>query len=361
MKNTIGRRGFMKSVVGAGCGAGLLAGHTAQAQEIVCRFPAGITREDLVHLVEGPWRRLRAVIEQKVVDMHTHPREFDDSGLTKEDREKIMKVGEIIDYSDLHVRDQKIHGVAAELSQRSGLATSTGGVGEYGYERYYSALTKHSPRLMEVVDARPYEQKGDVKGALAHYRRRLQAGARCITIGAPEFGRDYAEQVKAVAPVMEVAAEFDVPVYMGTGNTELGSPYTREPETLSPFVRAFPKNTFVMGDGGGKGYMTPGGWQAVQMLSSWDNLYASLDGATIQYIEEAVKAVGPTRLCFSSDLNYPYLREYRAFNSRDMYQRYRVLNAIALADLTEDQRDLILYKNARRLLKLDEKPYAFSV
>jgi hypothetical protein len=34
-----------------------------------------------------PWRRLRAVIEQKVVDMHTHAREFDDSGLTKEDRD----------------------------------------------------------------------------------------------------------------------------------------------------------------------------------------------------------------------------------------------------------------------------------
>ena len=40
------------------------------------------------------------------------------------------------------------------------------------------------------------------------------------------------------------------------------------------------------------------------------------------------------------------------FRSRNQYQQWLSLNTIALADITEDDRDMILYKNAMRLLKL---------
>jgi predicted TIM-barrel fold metal-dependent hydrolase len=99
--------------------------------------------------------------------------------------------------------------------------------------------------------------------------------------------------------------------------------------------------------------MTPGGHIGVQMAASFDNLYWMTDGAPVEFIEGLVRTVGAHRVLFGSDLSYPFIREYLPRGHRAAYLRWRNLNAVALADITEDQRDWILHKSARRLLKLE--------
>ena len=52
-------------------------------------LPLGLTREDLVHLYEGPWRGLRAVVEKKVIDFHGHPFQPTKQALTERVNEAI--------------------------------------------------------------------------------------------------------------------------------------------------------------------------------------------------------------------------------------------------------------------------------
>jgi predicted TIM-barrel fold metal-dependent hydrolase len=69
-------------------------------------------------------------------------------------------------------------------------------------------------------------------------------------------------------------------------------------------------------------------------------------------VTQAVKNLGPERVIWGSDWNRPAAKSYGAITMRPMYQHWYSLNTIAEADISEDDRDLILYKNAIRLLKI---------
>ena len=73
--------------------------------------------------------------------------------------------------------------------------------------------------------------------------------------------------------------------------------------------------------------------------------------APVKSAIEAVKGIGAERVIYGSDWNRPEMKAYGPFHTRACFQHWWVLNEIAMADITEEQRDMILYKNALRLLK----------
>ena len=60
------------------------------------------------------------------------------------------------------------------------------------------------------------------------------------------------------------------------------------------------------------------------------------------------------RVLFGTDWTHPELVTYGPFHFRASYMYWYNLNTVALANVTEDQRDQILYKSARKLLHLSE-------
>jgi predicted TIM-barrel fold metal-dependent hydrolase len=96
------------------------------------------------------------------------------------------------------------------------------------------------------------------------------------------------------------------------------------------------------------------GWEAVRLLFSFDNAYCDTSKSRPDIVTEAVKGIGAERVMFGSDWNRPEMKEYGPYFMRSSYQHWHNLNTIANADMTEDQRDWVLYKSARKLLKLGD-------
>jgi predicted TIM-barrel fold metal-dependent hydrolase len=333
------RREFWKA--SAAAGAFLAAGRNLHADhETHHCLPAGITREDLVNLVDGPWRRLRAVLENKVIDFHTHNIQLDDAALNWTDRNAARERGRAtgkgeVDYTEDHIRDMAIHGIEKALVQPPMMAPWV------SRERWLQSISGHPEKLLEVATAR------GLKGPdAADYLR-----ARVTKSGARIISGPGGSTVDEARPLLELAEELDVPVFCNIpadGNYGL-----RRPDTLIPFISAFPRVKFALEDAAGKSFINPAGHIGIQMAVSFDNLYWMTDGAPIEFIEGLVRTVGAHRVLFGSDLSYPFIREYLPAGHRAAYLRWRNLNAVALADITEDQRDLILHGSARRLLKLE--------
>ena len=96
------------------------------------------------------------------------------------------------------------------------------------------------------------------------------------------------------------------------------------------------------------------GWEAIRLLYSFDNAYCDTAKAPPAIIQAAVQGIGAERVLFGSDWNRPEMKEYGPYFFRATYQHWYNLNTIALADMSEDQRDWVLYKSAHKLLKLDQ-------
>ena len=167
--------------------------------------------------------------------------------------------------------------------------------------------------------------------------------------------------IKAAAPIMEVVEEFDVPVHLNTTLTSKALKAYRQPELYLPYLTAYPGVKFLIGDAGGKRFPMGGGWQAIMIASMFENAYLEISGAPISIIEMAVRTLGVDRLVFGSDQGISEIRYFEPLGQWDTYLRWSTLNAVALANLSEAQRDMILYKNARRLLKLNDSEPARGV
>lgn len=340
------RRDFFKSL---GLGSLVLGCTQSPASAHDC-LPAGITRDDLTGLIDGPWQRLRAVMEKKVIDFHTHNWQFEDTALTFTERATTLREAPAVDYSAQQVRDMQIHGIDKAVAIPPRLAKGV------THDMYVQSVAKYPGKLLEVADVDRAVQM-DPKDKLERIRQRLKAGARIMSVpGVSEFmsGREPFDAAK-LRPFCELAEEYDVPVE-GDVPSIAGIWTYRDPEVLIPLFQTFPKVKFCPGDSGGAkglGFMVPGGYKGLEMAAYFENLYWVLDAAPISFIEMAVKTIGAERILFATDIGYPGIRYYLPRGYRAASMRFRNLNAVALADITEDQRDMILYKNARRLLKLD--------
>ncbi len=315
----------------------------------------GLTREDLVHLVEGPWRRLRAVIEKKVIDFHTH--NWNPKGIkylrSMQDREKLRERREEKDYTKDLILSMDMHGVEKACVQWPKYP------GWIAYDRWVESLKPYPDRLIESAywtGAKDPDRKITGKEAVEaakFIRGRLKKGARMIGEGIDLPNKMHLDP-KTVAPIMEVAEEFDVPILLGTSGTSKAYKVMRQPEVYLPILQAFRNVKFVIGDGGGKRFAMGGGWTAVMSASMYENVYFEISGTPVSVVEMAVRTLGAQRVIFGSDQSNPEIRYFEPYGHWDRGLQWSNLNAVALANLSEAQQDMVLHKNARRLLKLPE-------
>jgi len=309
----------------------------------------GLTREDLVHLVEGPWRRLRAVVEKRVIDFHAH----NWSGEVK----KIRLAGKVrerknegVDYTDELILSMDVHGI-----EKACVSWAKNNNWErVSYRVWLESLARYPDRLIEAARGAGGENldklPADGREAAEFIQKRLQQGAKMI--GSMELPNRANLEPKAIALIMEVAEEFDVPILCGTGVTSEARGAVRHPELFLPLIQTYPKVNFVIGDAGGRRFPMGGGWQAIMSASMYENAFLEISGAPVSIVEMAVRTLGAARVIFGSNQSNPEIRYFEPHGQWDACLQWSTLNAVALANLSEAQRDRILHKNARRLLKL---------
>jgi len=305
-----------------------------------------ITREDLVQLFVGPWRKLRAVIEKKVIDVHCH------IGSTPE------RAAELI-------RSMDMHGIGIGIVPKA-KATVLEGI---THEEDLQTFAKLPPgRLYRWTQPDNYDFS-DPKRAADQVQQRLQEGAKGIgelnitgywywpmpeRVRLGLEPREYHEvRLEDYYPTMEVAEALDVPVFFGV---RAGAGAERETGNVGKLAAKFPRVKVILGDAGGADYAHGGGWEAIVMGGNFPNLHLEIGRAPVEIIDGAVKYMGPERVVFGT--NWTRLNPYRSGSQRPDATtagstHWRNLNAVALSNTSEAEKELILYQNAARLLKLD--------
>ncbi len=201
------------------------------------------------------------------------------------------------------------------------------------------AVARYSPRLigMACVDAA-------VEGAAAEIRRCLEQGMK----GAGElaFYKSGIDRrgLDALEPVMELCAQYKVPVMIHT-NEPVGHQYPgKTPNTLVQIynmAKRFAANRIILAHwGGGIFFYTMLKKEVLQVL---ENVYFDTAASPFLYRPEiyrmAIDLAGPEKILFGSD--HPLLPASRYFDEMDK------------AGLSEEEKAAVCGLNAARLFGLD--------
>jgi predicted TIM-barrel fold metal-dependent hydrolase len=349
----LSRRGFLGTAGGCGLFGAAFGSTPAAAQQDSTCLPLDLSREDLVHLFEGPWRGLGAVVEKKVIDVHGHPYQLAQEPRTAADEPAIRARHDYKDFTEDLLESMDVHGIAKQCLAPPKVAWPV------TYGECWEAVSKHPDRFIALCDPRPgatrqermslsSEQRygfDNPKMAADVLRTRLKQGARGI--GEVTFTQ---VDAKVAFPIVEVALEFDVPILFGVRS---GGYADRSPGYIGEIAAQFPKAKIILGDAGGKTFIHGGGWDAVILMSAHDNVHLEIGGGPVELIDAAVKHVGAERILFGTDWSRPHPRNSLPPSARDAYLHWRNLNAVALSRTTDAQKDQILFRNAARLLKLE--------
>ena len=170
----------------------------------------------------------------------------------------------------------------------------------------------------------------------AHEERALDEFKRCIE----EYGMVGMKLWVAVRctderldPLIAQAIEYDVPVLIHTWVKATGNlPEESTPMDLSLLAKRFPEATFIMAHLGGD-------WEyGVKAIRSDRNVLADICGSIAEtgMTESAVRELGADRLVFGSDMTGVFLPN---------------VGKILGAEITEEEREQIFWRNATRILK----------
>lgn len=301
----------------------------------------------------GPWRNLRAVKEKKVFDCHCHC-----WGSLPGHDEPIDNTNKLIAEMDLY-----------------GIAQGALAPGRMPYETIVgNDVVPHLDRFIRVTGMPTNATQGkQLTPDLVAEQTTIQMerdGCKMLgeTTGDALMGLQARYSVSELKPIMDVVRKYDVPVQIHTGWTA-GGRHIKPGQDMREYIQSaarlirnwpgymeallagYPDVKFIMAHTGGA-LAIPDGYEALRLLFSYSNAYVDTSTSPLEIIVEAVKGVGAERVMFGSDWNRPEILDYGPFHLRAAYQYWWNLNNIANADLSEDQRDLILYESARKLLKL---------
>jgi predicted TIM-barrel fold metal-dependent hydrolase len=137
-------------------------------------------------------------------------------------------------------------------------------------------------------------------------------------------------------PIMERAAQLGVPVLHHSWYKSTPWAYNESsPAEIADLARRHPNTTIVMA------HLAGVRWRGIQDVKDCPNVLVDTSGGVQEagLVEYAVRELGPERVVYGSD--WP-LRSFAV-------QKVRVTGSA----ITQEQMDLILYKNAARILKLD--------
>jgi hypothetical protein len=129
--------------------------------------------------------------------------------------------------------------------------------------------------------------------------------------------------------VFQTAADFDIPVMVHTGH---GVPFA-EPVMWLDLAREFSDITVILGHAGAPGFTGP----AIVAAGIADNIVLETSWCSPHDIGRAIKAIGPERVMFGSDLQ---------FNHGVELAKYHAIG------LTDEVLALTLGENARRVYRL---------
>jgi predicted TIM-barrel fold metal-dependent hydrolase len=315
--------------------------------------------------IYGPWREMRGVKEKRVIDMHHHAWETRTQGRTYYETGDRHAQGDFVDFSDAAVASFDRHGIA--------LATLIPAFVPFE-QVVETSYAKHKDRyiLTAGLPTREMVRQGKTVDDLtprevASIYRRMLTEYKVSHIGETAGGamRSIAQRMgpKALAPVVDVILEFNVPVQFDPGSwsptgTARGPRTYRSSDVINqvsgPMIAAYPDVQFIVAHAGGQFWQLDGA-EVMRLLFSLENTYTEISKSfNSDLITTLVRGIGPERVMYGSDWNRPQMKAYGPHHLRTAYQHWNSLNTLARADLNEDERDWVLYKSARRLLKLDE-------
>lgn len=311
---------------------------------------------------DGPWRNIRAVREKQVIDAHIHPWETKTQGNDNASTRVAHAEDNLADMSDYMIASMDYFGIGYVVCNPA-FAT---------FEQQVQTSFRNHPDRLWLCCGLPTEETRRRGGAskmtpeeIAEILRKQIKEDGAVMIGETAGGiRSWAP--KDVKPIIDVAVEFDMPIQIHTGwgqtaTTSLaagGRPYETAStwaEDLARYIQSYPQAKFMLAHQGGQ-MPLPDGWEAVRLFYSFDNVIAEVSKVQPQIIEACVRGRGADRVVWGSDWNRPEPKNYGPFLYRDSFQHWWNLNNVARADITEDERDWILYKSIRRLLRLPAKP-----
>lgn len=307
--------------------------------------------------INGPWRNLRAVQEKKVIDIHTHCWETPVQGNNYKEEGHIRDLDQFKEMTDDLIASMDKHGIARACLTADFVPFET-------YER--SSYKKHPDRFIRTA-ARSTEAIRDAQEITPEtmaqvIREQCQKGAKMVGETFPMLGVRGQYTQKDLKPIVDVILEYDVPVQIHTGWSAIGpaigfghgySTAWRWAEDLGAAMAAYPDVKYILAHTGGR-FDELDGMEALRLAFSFDNAYVDTAKSTPRIVSEAVRGIGAERVLFGSDWNRPEMKTYGPYHMRNVYQHWYNLNVIAMSDISDDQRDQILYKSTTKLLKLDK-------
>ena len=190
---------------------------------------------------------------------------------------------------------------------------------EDGNELTWQAMCKYPDRVLGYINTNPHCGRR----AVDEIDKRCQQGFRGLKLG-PVYN-NYCLTDSFVFPVVEKAMELNLPILIHIRHGD--------GDNLRGMMERYPRAKVIVAHL----------WEVekrAQVVRDYDNVMWEISGAGGGYrrVEEAVRLVGAEKLLFGSDLNICYVAS--------------TLLPIQKSFLTEKQKELILYKNAKRYFGL---------
>ncbi len=227
------------------------------------------------------------------------------------------------------------------IAERTGITRICAiSLGDRGYIQYPTPeeFRSANSHVLEAMRVFPGRALGYCYVNPQHREESLEEIERCVVDGgmvAVKFWVAVKASDRRVDPIMERAADLGVPVlqhawYKTTGNL----PDESSPADVADMARRFPTVTIQMA------HLHGGGPRGVADIASCPNVVVDTSGGDPEtwLVEFAVRELGPERVVFGSDA------PGRAFGVQ--------LGKVTGAALTKREREMILYKNMERILKI---------
>ncbi|MEI9852477.1 MAG: amidohydrolase family protein [Sphingomonas sp.] len=313
--------------------------------------------------IAGPWREMRAVREKRVIDVHTHAWETRIQGKSYAETGKIHASRDYADMSDAMMASFDRHGIAKGVLCPNFVPFEQVVETSYAKHKDRYILTAGIPTREMVKQGKRPEDLTPLE--LAEILRSMLRDYKVSHLGESAGGaiRTLSEKLgpRALAPVMDVVMEYDVPVHFDPGSwsptiTARGGGTYKGAEAIerisAPLIAEYPNVKFILSHAGGQFWQIDGPL-VMRLLFSLENTWTEISKTfNSDLLTTLVKGVGPERVMYGSDWNRPDMKTYGPYHLRAAYQHWNSLNTLARADLNEDERDWILYKSAYKLLKL---------
>jgi uncharacterized protein len=190
-----------------------------------------------------------------------------------------------------------------------------------GNDAIASLVAAHADRFIGCAVANPWFGAD----AVAELNRAFAAGLQVLFLYPPLQGFQLSDPI--VDPLVEVAVAHHAPIYAHTG-----TPICAEPFQLAALARRFSAGKFIMGHMGYSDFW----YDAITAAEGAPNIWLDTSRIDGDIITNGLNQLGAERFLFGSDAPF--------------CDAAAELEKIASLNLSEEQRNLILYRNAENLM-----------